>query len=200
MILISRRDVVSVRAICLLAVVGSLAAQLALRFVLVTTRFIEPWEEWLALGAATLVLGFPPAIGYRRLLRWRMCLFGVAYVLSVVLVNLAVGQLAKLTYFRLGVSLTPYFWSSYVPILLDPVDIAIACALGTIAAWGLSRVLRGPVRIKPELACPRCGYCLAGNRTTDCPECGDRFSWDALGFSADYVICFTQSETTRFVE
>ena len=71
------------------------------------------------------------------------------------------------------------------PIAIDtvPWHLAIMVSAGLCHALG-GRSLR---RERPvTVACPRCRYSLVGLESTTCPECGERFTIDAIIRAQEY--------------
>ncbi len=176
------------------AALAAVATCVALRFVLVTARLLSTGEEWLAIAVATVVLGIPSALAYKRLYSWRIWVFCAVFAIVSAGGTVLVGYLAKLTWSSGGVPLTPYPRSLLVPILLDEVIVGVAAVVGTLSAWGLSRVVRGRIEIDDRVLCPSCSYCLVGAENLACPECGRSFTFEQLGVTREDVACYRETQ------
>jgi hypothetical protein len=69
----------------------------------------------------------------------------------------------------------------YVMLCLVACGALVGTASGVAWAAGrLIRLLAPHDRFQDGTLCPGCGYCLLGNTSMVCPECGRPFYWDEL--------------------
>lgn len=81
--------------------------------------------------------------------------------------------------------------SRQISIATQGFVAALSCpilyGLGSWIAWSLLRTWRPSVVIQDGTLCPSCAYCLRGNTTMRCPECGRAFTFDELGATEEWL-------------
>lgn len=82
---------------------------------------------------------------------------------------------------------SPYMPTEHAIILMTQLAFyLLAMAVGVVLMhWALCRWVRGRVLIQDGLTCPNCQYCLRGNTTGICPECGHAYTLEELGIAAE---------------
>lgn len=129
-----------------------------------------PWLP--AVVVLTTAIGVPALV-----IAW--CYKHLAVVRGVLLFGVGL----SLGFAVLPTAIVPFLAGWFMPTPVARVTPVLALATGpalTIAAWGMCRLIRGPVVVQDGLTCPACRYNLRGNTTGICPECGHAYTLEEL--------------------
>lgn len=173
------------------------------------------WREALAFGAVTGLLAFACSAGLGFVVIWLAGRVAAILAAAVLAVGLAgtltwksqshLPRLTKAIAFGLGMSVgfgvTPagtLLVAEGIAILIRGIYFfvggGIAGPLMAGIVWALRRGIRGAVLIQDGATCPACGYCLLGNTTGICPECGHQYSPDEMSVRARRLARFARSD------
>ncbi len=82
--------------------------------------------------------------------------------------------------------------SHVIPITYDRswcklgISLLIVFTVYSVLTFALLRFFkntRGPLIMQDGFRCPNCTYCLIGNQSMQCPECGKPFTFEQLGIT-----------------